>query len=130
MTSNTRQFADLDFNFAKHPVTGDVTLKYDEQAIKQSVRSLILTGNYERPFHSEIGSNIRALMFEPNSPMLSALLKRAITDTIQNFEPRVKLLDVRIRNNYDSNEINVTIEFTIINTLRPIVLDVALKRLR
>ena len=130
MARNTRQFSDIDFNFTRHPVTDDVTLKLDEQAVKQSVRALVLTGNYERPFHSEIGSNIRALLFEPAGPMFDALLKRAISDTILNFEPRVDLIDIRLRNNFDSNEVNVSIEFTIVNTLRPITLDVALKRTR
>jgi len=130
MAKNIRSFSDLNNNFSKHPVSGDLTLKYDEEAIKQAVRNLIMTSFYERPFHSEIGSNIRGLLFEPAGPMFTALMKRAITDTIQNFEPRVKLLDVMVRNNYDTNEVYVRIEFSIVNTIRPITLDVVLKRTR
>lgn len=130
MARNTRTFSDLDFNFTKHPVTKDVVMKYDEEAIKQSVKSLVMTQNYERPFHSEIGSQLRGLLFEPANPLLQQLLKRSITDTIINFEPRVKLLDVVVRLALDANAVNVTIVFSIINTTRPISVDLTLKRTR
>lgn len=130
MARNTRTFSDLDFNFTAHPVTGDVVRKFDEEAIKQSVKNLILTQNYERPFHSEIGSQIRGLLFEPVLPMTTILLQRAISDTIINFEPRVSLLDVEVLFEPDSNAIEVTITFTIINTVRPITVNFLLKRTR
>lgn len=130
MARNTRTFSDLDFNFTKHPVTKDVTRKYDEEAIKQSIKNLVMTQNYDRPFHSEIGSLVRGLLFEPATPMLNIMLKRAITDTIINFEPRVVLNDVIIRLVPDSNEITATIEFTIVNTTRPIVVNLVLERTR
>lgn len=130
MARNTRTFSDIDLNFTKHPVTSDVSRKFDEEAVKQSVKNLVLTQNYERPFHSEIGSQIRGLLFEPATPMLSMLLQRAITDTIINFEPRVRLIDVLVRLDPDSNSVNVTIEFAIINTVRPITVNLTLKRTR
>lgn len=130
MARNTRTFSDIDLNFAAHPVTGDVTRKYDEEAIKQSVKSLVMTQHYERPFHSEIGSQIRGLLFEPATPMLNILLKRAITDTIINFEPRVKLLGVEVRLSQDTNEVYVAVEFSIINTVRPITVTMTLTRTR
>lgn len=128
--ASTRTFSDLDFNFTRHPVTNDVVRKLDEEAIKQSVKNLVLTQNYERPFHSEIGSQIRGLLFEPASPMTAMLLKRAISDTIINFEPRVSLVDVSVRYTPDSNAISVTIEFVILNTTKPIIVSFALKRTR
>ena len=94
MARNTRIFSDLDFNFTPHPVTGDVVRRFDENAIKTSLKNLIMTANYERPFHSEIGSPIKRLLFEPVTPMLEVMLRRAIMDTIDNFEPRVEVLDV------------------------------------
>lgn len=130
MARNTRTFSDIDLNFTKHPVTSDVSRKFDEEAVKQSVKNLVLTQNYERPFHSEIGSQIRGLLFEPATPMLSMLLQRAISDTIINFEPRVRLIDVLVRLDPDSNDVNVTIEFAIINTVRPITVNLTLKRTR
>lgn len=130
MARNTRTFSDLDLNFTAHPVTKDITLKYDEQAIKQSVRNLIMTRNFERPFHSEIGSQITNLLFEPAGIMLNLLLKRAITDTIINFEPRVNLLNVEILSDVNSYEVNILIEFAIVNTERPIQLQLILHRTR
>jgi phage baseplate assembly protein W len=130
MTRNTRTFSDLDLNFTKHPVTKDVVRKFDEEAIKASVKNLVLTQNYERPFHSEIGSQIRGLLFEPATPLLSVMLKRAITDTIINFEPRVKLNEVLVTVSPDNNEVYVSIHFTIINTIRPVSVDLILTRTR
>jgi len=130
MTINTRTFKDLDFSFTAHPVTGDVSRKYDENAIKASVKNLILTSNYERPFHSEIGSPIRRLLFDLPSPMFVFSMKRAITDVIYNYEPRVELIDVIVKDNLDQNEVVVTIEFKIVNTERPLSLELILERSR
>jgi phage baseplate assembly protein W len=130
MARNTRTFSDLDLNFTAHPVTKDITRKYDEEAIKAAVKNLVLTQNYERPFHSEIGSQIRGLLFEPATPMLNIMLKRAITDTITNFEPRVRLNDVLVRVSPDNNEVYVSINFTIVNTTRPVTVDLILTRTR
>lgn len=130
MARNTRTFSDIDLNFGLHPVTKDVTRKYDEEAIKASVKNLILTQNYERPFHSEIGSQIRGLLFEPYSPLLNVILKREITNTINNFEPRVQLIDVQIVAAPDNYDINVTIQFKIINTTKPVAVNLILTRTR
>jgi phage baseplate assembly protein W len=130
MARNTRIFSDLDLNFTAHPVTKDVTRRFDENAIKTSLKNLILTSNYERPFHSEIGSPIKRLLFEPASPMLESLITKAITDVVNNFEPRVILIDVTSQVSEDSNSVNVSIEFKIINTERPITLDLVLERTR
>jgi phage baseplate assembly protein W len=130
MARNTRTFSDLDFNFTRHPVTNDIVRKFDEEAIKQSVKNLVLTQNYERPFHSEIGSQIRGLLFEPSNIMMAMMLKRAISDTIINFEPRVNLIDVIVNVNPDENSVDATIEFSILNTIRPITVTMTLKRTR
>jgi phage baseplate assembly protein W len=130
MARNTRIFSDLDLNFTKHPVTGDITRRYDDNAIKQSVKNLLLTRNFERPFHSEIGSPIRQLLFDNPGPMFNVMLKRAVIDVINNFEPRVNIIDVRVDDYSDANEVYVTLEFTIVNTERPITLDLALERTR
>lgn len=131
-TSSKRQrtFSDLDLNFTAHPVTGDVARLYDENAIKRSVRNLLQTNNFERPFHSEIGSQIRALLFEPASPILNTMLKRVITDTINTFEPRVVVNSVTVSSNQDNNSLNVTLVFTIVNTVNPVTMNVVLQRTR
>jgi phage baseplate assembly protein W len=130
MTKNTRIFSDLDLNFTLNPVTHDVSRRYDEDAVKMSLKNLILTNNFERPFHSEIGSPIKKLLFEPATPMLGAMLKRVITDTITSFEPRVNLIDIIVVTNEDDYSIDVSIEFTILNTTAPITLDLTLQRTR
>ena len=113
-----------------HPGTHDVVRKYDEEAIKAAVKNLVLTQNYERPFHSEIGSPIRGLLFEPATPMLSVLLERAITDTINAFEPRVQLIKVSCTVSPDNNEVYASIIFKIVNTTRPVTVDLVLTRTR
>jgi phage baseplate assembly protein W len=130
MARNTRIFSDLDLNFTKHPVTKDITRRYDDNAIKQSVKNLLLTRNFERPFHSEIGSPIRQLLFDNPGPMFNVMLKRAVIDVINNFEPRVNIIDVRVDDYSDANEVYVTLEFSIVNTERPLTLDLALERTR
>ena len=130
MAIKTRTFSDLDLMFAPHPATKDITRKYDENAIKFSLKNLILTANYERPFHSEIGSPIRKLLFELPSPIFNITLQRAISDVITNFEPRVELIDVYVNDRVDENAVDVTIEFKIINTEQPLTLELLLERTR
>lgn len=130
MARNTRTFIDLDLNFTRHPVTNDIVRKFDEEAIKAAVKNLVLTQNYEKPFHSDVGSQIRGLLFEPVTPMFVIMLKRSISDTIINFEPRVRLNDVLVTVSPDDNEVYVTIYFTIINTTRPLQVDLILTRTR
>jgi len=129
-TRQTRTFADLDLNFIANPVTGDVYKKYDENAIKQSIKNLIMTNHYERLFHPEIGSQVTGLLFEPFSPLLKAMLHRAIINTINNYEPRVILLSVDVNLNPDNHTVYVVINFKIKNTERPITVDLTLQRTR
>ena len=130
MARNTRTYSDLDFNFTAHPVTGDIVRRFDENSVKAALKNLILTSNYERPFHSEIGSPIKRLMFEPATPMLQVMLQRAIIDTVNNFEPRVELLNVDVVVDPDEYSVYVTIEFRIVNTTQPLTLDLTLERTR
>jgi phage baseplate assembly protein W len=130
MARNTRTFTDLDLNFLAHPVTKDVTTKTDEQAIKASIRNLILTSNYEKPFHPEIGSPIKSLLFEPASPILSVLIEKAIHQTVDNYEPRVRLTNVTANLSPDSNSVYVTVEFVIVNTSVPQTVNLILNRTR
>ena len=128
--ARTRVFSDLDFNFSRHPVSHDVTRKFDEEAIKQSIKNLVMTNHYERPFHPEIGSQVSALLFENSGPMLQAMLESAITNTVANFEPRVNLLNVDVKANNDNNAVYVSITFKIINTQQPLTVDFILQRTR
>lgn len=125
-----RTFSDLDLNFTANPVSKDVSKKYDENAVKQSIKNLIMTRNFERPFRSDIGSQIKTLMFEPITPMLSALIKKTIENTINSYEPRANILDISVLLSPDNNGIYVTIVFAIVNTSTPISVDLFLERTR
>lgn len=130
MARNTRTFSDLDFNFIRHPVSSDVTSRYDEESIKQSIRNLILTQNFERPFRSNIGSQIKALLFEPISPLLATMIENVIVNTINNHEPRVDLLSVDVKFSPENNDAYVTIFFKIRNTETPLTVNLLLERTR
>jgi phage baseplate assembly protein W len=128
--AKTRTFSDIDLSFNPHPSTGDLVAKFDDAAIKNAVKNLILTRHYERPFHSEIGSSVKGLMFELPSPALVAVLKQEITDTITNFEPRVRVLEVKVAFTPDAHSVSVAIIFKIVNTERPITVQFTLDRTR
>jgi hypothetical protein len=130
MARNTRLFSDLDLNFRPHPITGDVTIKKDDEAIKQALKNLIQLRNYEKPFHSEIGSPIRQALFEPITPMTSLIVRRTIIDLVSNFEQRVKLIDVDVIASPENNSLYVNIVFRIVNTERPLQLEFMLERTR
>lgn len=130
MAKNTRTFTDLDLNFIANPVTGDVSVKYDVNAIKQSVKNLVMTRHFERPFHPEIGSQVNDLLFEPYSPLTRGMLEQAIKNTITNFEPRVVLHAVQVSLSNDEMSALIKIIFTIINTIQPISIDLTLSRTR
>lgn len=130
MARNTRTFTDLDFNFMVHPRTGDVSTRSDEEAVKQSIRNLILTKNYERPFRSNIGCQVNRLLFEPMSPLLSTMIERSIADAINNFEPRAVLMDVSVAFSPENNDAYITITFKLINTQTPIAINLILERTR
>lgn len=114
----------------KYSYGADLVKKYDDQAIKTAVKNLILTNNYERPFHPEIGSQVNALLFEPATPLLKAVLEKTIRNTIENFEPRVNLTDVQVDVDGDNNRVNVTIDFRILNTQTAQTIELALERTR
>ena len=112
---SSRVYKDLNLNFSTNPVTGDVTTVTDVNAVKRSVRNLLLTNHYDRPFHPEIGSNISALLFENFGPITGNQLSRAIEEMIANFEPRARVENVEAYPVPDSNKYDVRIYFYIEN---------------
>lgn len=130
MARITRRFSDLDAVFTPNPVTGDLSLRTDEAAVKFAIKNLVLTRNYERPFDSSIGSQLKRYLFEPMDNTTVILMKQAIAQTINNHEPRVDLIDVDITAREDSGEITITILFRIKNTEKPLTLTLALDRTR
>jgi phage baseplate assembly protein W len=130
MAQNTRQYSDLDLTFSIHPVKHDLVLSVGDLAVIRSVRNLILTNHYERPFQPTVGSNVRKMLFELVSPLTANYLQREIEDTIKNFEPRVTLDTVVVQLNPDMNSYTASIVFFINNKPDPIQINFILERLR
>tara|TARA_B100000287_G_scaffold430701_1_gene486457 strand:- start:987 stop:1394 length:408 start_codon:yes stop_codon:yes gene_type:complete len=128
--SNDNRFVDLDMNFDRHPITKDVVRKFDAEAIKRSLKNLIFTSKYERPFRPEINSRLRRLLFENVTPITASLIQSNIKDLISQFEPRVNLIDVQVYAFPDKNAFECSIIFTIVNQTETITLNTALQRLR
>lgn len=126
----TRTFVDLDLNFLRHPVTGDLSLKYDATAIKAAVKNLVMTRHYERSFHSEIGTNVPDLLFDLSGPSLSLRLKKSIEEVINNYEPRASVISIDVDYPSDSNSVSISINFRIVNTEAPLTVDLILERTR
>ena len=129
-TNIARTFKDLDVNFTKHPVRDDVNILTAERAVINSVKNLILTNHYERPFQPDLGSNIRRLLFENADSITASLLEREIQQTIENFEPRARVKDIRVIAKFDENGFEVELTFYIVNVTAPITINFFLERIR
>ena len=113
---NTTFFSDFFTDFSRHAQNGELNKKINENAVKQSVRNLLLTDKYDRPFHPEIGSNLKALLFENMTPGISLEVEEYVKDVINNYEPRAVLLATNLNFNNDNNSVNVEVTFYIIDT--------------
>jgi phage baseplate assembly protein W len=123
-------YSDIDTLFVPNPVTGDINPIKDIEAIKKSVINLILTNFYERPFQPEIGCNVRGLLFEPADPITISDLEDAAKQVLENFEPRVAVLDVSATDDPDNNSYSMTIQFQILSTEQVSEVTTVLERLR
>lgn len=127
---SARTFRDLDLNFQIHPIRKDINVHKNEYAIINSVKNLILTNHYERPFQPELGSNLRKLLFENIDTVVAAQIEREIEETIRNFEPRVQVSKTIAIPTPDENRYKVELEFFVINNPNPITINFFLERVR
>ena len=128
---NARKNRDLDLFFGKKSSDSDINVIEDIQAVKRSVRNLVLLDPYEKPFHPEIAGGIRGLLFELMSPFTAQQIAKKVEDEINNFEPRARLVTVRANPDLERNAYNVTVEFYVVNAPTELVdLTVMLERLR
>ena len=128
---SARIYKDINLNFGRHPVTKQLQTLTDAAAVKRSVRNLVQIGEYEKPFHPEIASGVRDVLFENMTPWTANMLQRNITDVITNFEPRALLTSVEVLPRFDENQYEVTVEFYIQNAPTELVdLSFTLERLR
>jgi phage baseplate assembly protein W len=125
-----RNYKDLNLNFTAHPVKKDISKHINERAIINSVKNLVSTNFYERPFRPEIGSGVRQILFEMVDSISGAALERQILEVINNFEPRVSVDKISATPSPDENGYNVTMEFFIINLPNPITINFFLERIR
>ena len=123
-------FSDLHKDLTQNPITDDLALKRDEEAVKESIKNLVLTNRGERLMQPLIGGNIYATLFENNTPATIKLLQEQIRSTIESFEPRAQLIDVSVQSSLDENMIEVAIYFYLANIEQPITLTVFLERTR
>ena len=125
-----RRYTDLNLVFKPHPYSKDVLTRTNDDAVKTAIQNLILTKNYERPFHPEIGSQVSALIFENFIPSTITALEKSIETTIRKFEPRARILDIQINDNSDKNAIDIEVTFALSNTEEPITVATTISRAR
>ena len=130
MANLQKIYSDLDLTFRRLPVTNDVALSYDEQAVIRSVRNLLLTGFYERPFQPNLGSNLNKLLFEPADQLTSNLIESEVRNVISNFEPRVTVNTINVTISPDENSFNLSMTFFVGNNTRATTVTLLLQRSR
>ena len=130
ISRNVKQYRDLDLFFSRKS-NNDVNKVTDIEAVKRSVRNLVLLNSYEKPFHPEIAGDVRGLLFENMTPLTSAVIARKIQDVIENFEPRARLTGVQSVPDFDRNAYEVTVYFYVVNAPTELVeVTQLLERLR
>ena len=128
---SVRKYSDLDLFFGKKSSNSDIQNITDIKAVKRSIRNLVLLNHYEKPFHPEIASGVRDMLFELMTPVTAQILARKVEDVINNYEPRARLVGVTAIPDLDRNAYEVSIEFYVVNQPTELVdLSIMLERLR
>ena len=125
-----RLYKDIDMDFVRNSVTNDVNTVENVNAVKRSLRNLIQTNFYERPFQPELGCGVRELLFEPFTPMTKVFLERKIEEVLINYEPRAQLQNVDVDDDQDGNRLVVDIYFYVVGVPGPQVVQTFLQRVR
>ena len=127
---SSRIYKDLNLDFQQNTATKDIQKMLDVESVKRSVRNLINLNHYDKPFHPEIGSNLRAMLFELVTPQMSHAIQKEIGLLIENFEKRAKLVEVKNKPNLERNGYSVSISFYVVNHSQPVQVETFLERLR
>ena len=130
MANITKIYSDIDFTFIRKPGTNDVALSYDNQAVIRSVRNLLQTKHYDRPFNPGLGSNMELMLFEPVSDMTASSIEAEIKNTIENYEKRVSLKNVKVVPSPDQNAYEASLTFFLENATIPTTITLLLERNR
>ena len=129
-TRSSKIYKDLNLGFEQNTATKDIQKIKDVEAVKRSVRNLINTNHYEKPFHPEIGSNLRAMLFELMTPQMNHVITKQIENLINNYEPRCRLVQVYTQPRIDRNGYSVQISFRVQNHPDEVIVESFLERLR
>lgn len=129
-TNVAREFKDLDMNFTIHPIRKDVNKLVAERAVINSIKNIVMTAHYEKPFNPDFGSNIRRLLFENLDTLTASAIEREIAETVKNYEPRVNLLETIAKADFDNNGFKVDMKFMIVNQTQPLSITFFLERIR
>jgi phage baseplate assembly protein W len=127
---SARIYKDLNLDFQQNSATKDIQKMLDVEAVKRSVRNLINTNHYEKPFRPQVGSNLRAMLFENISPQMNHAISKEIDLLITNYEPRCRLVEVSTVPDFDRNAYSATISFYVVNHPEPVQVESFLERLR
>ena len=127
---SARIYKDLNLDFQQNSATKDIQKMLDVEAVKRSVRNLINTNHYEKPFRPQVGSNLRAMLFENISPQMNHAISKEIDLLITNYEPRCRLVEVSTVPDFDRNAYSATISFYVVNHPEPVTVETFLERLR
>jgi phage baseplate assembly protein W len=129
-TKKTNLYADFRKDLAISPLSGDITLLKDEDAVKDALKNLLLTDRGERLMQPDLGGGIKELLFENMTPAVLTLIKDRVEECVKTTEPRAELVSVQVSSNIDDNFVGVKIVFYVRNVEQPITLDVILERTR
>jgi phage baseplate assembly protein W len=124
------RFSDIDLNFDMNPITKDINTLKNEEAVKRSIRNIVLTNFGEKKFQPFFGGDVISQLFESITPFTAFEMEKAISKSIINNEPRVESLAVKANTNNDTNSVNVTVRFTLKNSQQPVILSFTLERTR
>tara|TARA_X000001382_G_scaffold99218_1_gene73692 strand:- start:109 stop:534 length:426 start_codon:yes stop_codon:yes gene_type:complete len=127
---SARIYKDLDLDFQKNTATKDIQKLTDIESVKRSVRNLIKLNHYEKPFRPEVGSNLRAMLFENITPQINHAISKQIDLLIRNYEPRCRLVQLNVQPDVDRNGYRASISFYVINSPERVEVETFLERLR
>lgn len=130
VTQTVKRYKDLDLNFQAHPVKRDINKHFDEYAVVNSIKNILLTNHYERLFQPQLGSNVNKFLFENMDIITTTVLQKEIEQTIKNFEPRVSVKEIVVTPEYDNNRFSVQMTFFMLNRTEPVSIEFFLNRER
>jgi len=130
ITKKQELYSDFFMNLDENPVSQDLARKTNEEAVKASIKNLLLTDKGERPYQPNLGCNIRQMLFDNMTPDTIILMKEVIKDTLEAYEPRADIIGVDVISSVDDNQVNIAVVFKVINSSEPVTLVTSLTRVR